>query len=210
MDIYVDIGLSFLDVLISLVLFWAIYRGYKRGAITHAVSLLVLLVGLGVSASLSYALYGYMQERARVPLNNLPVILVFVFSVFSVIGAHYVANKVAQNVGGEPKGFVNKLLGAFVNIVKYLYMTSVVLIMLFKIDVNYDFIHEKEQARTKLYYPILNIAPSTFKLLRFDEHGPHPVPSEKPCKFRPPDDKDCNEKKYEKIPEGILNEVDEN
>ncbi|GEM_PF-1158113 len=182
MDIYVDIGLSFLDVLISLALFWAIYRGYKRGAIIHAVSLLVLLVGLGISASLSYALFGYMQERARVTLYNLPVILFFVFAVLSVIGAHFTANKVATNVGAEAKGFVNKLLGVLVNVVKYLYMTSVVLIMLFKIDANYDFIHEKEQTRTKLYYPVLNIAPATFKLLRFNEL--YPVPTEKPREFR--------------------------
>ncbi len=197
MDIYVDIGLSFLDVIISLTLFWAIYRGYKQGAIIHSVALLVLLAGIGISGKISYAIYDYMQERARVTLYNLPVILFFLFSVLSVIGAHFVARKVTANVGGAPKGFVNKLLGVAVNVVKYLYMMSIVLIMFFKLDANFDFIHEKEQHRTKLYYPILRIAPATFKMLEFREL--YPVPMEKPRKFQNGD------YEGEDIPENIDN-----
>lgn len=181
MDIYVDIGISFLDFLLSLVLFWAIYRGYKRGAIIHSVALLVLLAGIGISGKLSYLIYDYMQERARVTLYNLPVILFFIFSVLSVIGAHFVANKVTANIGKEPKGFTNKLLGAGVNVVKYLYMSSIVLIMLFKLDANFDFIHPKEKERTILFYPVLRIAPATFKMLEFREI--HPVPKSKPDRY---------------------------
>ncbi len=178
MNIYVDIGISFIDFLISITLFWAIYRGYKLGAIVHSVALLVLLAGIGLSGKISYAFFYFVQERARVTLYNLPVILFAIFSIFSIFAAHFITNKVIANVGATPKGSLNRFLGIAVNIVKYLYMISIISIILFKLDANFDLIHSKEKERTSLFYPILSIAPTTFRMLRFKEL--HPVPMSKP------------------------------
>ena len=175
MDIYIDAGVSLFDFLITIVLIWAVYRGYKRGSIIHSVALLVLLAGIVVSAKVSYMFYGFLADRSRIPLINLPVIIFAVLFVFSVIGAHFVANKVTGNVGKEPKGFTNKILGILVNVVKYLFMTSIVLIFIFKLDASFEFIHKNEKQRTKLYYPVLSIAPSAFKILRFPEINPVPI-----------------------------------
>ena len=177
MDVYINLP-AFTDIIIYLFLFWAIYRGYMRGAIIHSVALLVLLAAIGVSAKLSYFVYEYIQDRARVTLYNLPVILFLILSVFSVIGAHFTANKVIGNIGKTPKGMLNRTLGVFVNITKYLFMISIVSIMIFKLDANFSVINDKEKERTRLFYPILNIAPTVFKPLRFKEI--HPVPTHKP------------------------------
>ena len=179
MEIYVDVGISFFDFLIIIVLFWAIYRGYTRGAIIHSVALLVLLGGIGISAHLSYVIYGWIQEKARVPLYNLPVILFFFMAVASIIGSHIVARKVIGNIGKTPKGKWNRGLGVLVNVVKYLYMISIAFIMIYKLDANYHFIHQKEKSRTSLFYPIMSIAPTTFRPLRFREI--HPIPIGKPA-----------------------------
>jgi len=185
MNIYVDIGISFLDFLITIVLFWAIYRGYKHGAIVHSVALLVLLAGIGISGKLAYFIHDFMQERARVTLYNLPVIVFTILATISIIGAHFTANKVVGNIGPKPKGGLNRVLGVAVNIVKYLYMISLALIVIFKLDANFDFIHSKEKERTKLFYPVLHIAPATFKMLEFREL--HPVPASKPGVFKEAD-----------------------
>ncbi len=178
MNIYVDVGVSLFDFLIVIVLLWSLWRGYKRGAIIHSVALLVLFAGILLSAKLSYWLYDYLSERSRVPIINFPVIFFAILFIPIVVGSHYTASKVTANIGPEPKGLINKLLGMAVNFVKYLFMTSVVLIFIFKIDASHDFINKNERKRTKLFYPVLSIAPSAFNILSFPEN--HPVPLGKP------------------------------
>jgi membrane protein required for colicin V production len=178
MNIYVDVGVSLFDFLIAAVLLWAMWRGYKRGAIIHSVALLVLLAGIMISAKLSYLLYDYLSERSRVPLINFPVIFFAILFIPIVVGSHHTANKVTANVGPEPKGLINKLLGIAVNFVKYLFMISIVLIFIYKIDASHDFINKNERKRTILFYPVLSVAPRAFNILTFPEN--HPVPLGKP------------------------------
>lgn len=177
MNIYTDIYISYFDFLVVIVLGWAIYRGYKQGAIIHSVALLVFLAGIGIAAHLSYAIYGWVQHRARVPLYNLPVILFFIFAVGSAVAAHFVGLKVQNKMGKETDGFKNRLLGVLVNTVKYLYMISVISIVLYKLDSNFKFVSEKEKQGSHFFIPIMNIAPYTFRPLRFKEK--HPIPRTK-------------------------------
>jgi membrane protein required for colicin V production len=182
MNIYVDVGVSLFDFLIVIVLLWAMWRGYKRGAIVHSVALLVLFAGILISAKLSYLLYDYLSERSRVPIINFPVIFFAILFIPIIIGSHYTANKVTANIGPEPKGLINKLIGIAVNFVKYLFMISIFLIFIYKIDASHDFINKAERKRTRLFYPVLSIAPSAFNILIFPEN--HPVPFGKPDEIK--------------------------
>ncbi len=176
-----DINLSFFDVIIFSVLFWAIYRGYTRGSIIHSVALLVLVAGTVIAAKFSYFIYDFFTMRAKIPLVNLPVIIFSILFILAVLGSHFVANKVIGNIGKTPKGMTNRVLGIFVNLVKYLFMISIVLIFIFKLDASFNFIHKKEKERTNFFYPVLSIAPSAFRVLRFPEIDP--VPLSKPKEF---------------------------
>lgn len=178
MEVYVNIGLSFWDFLITIVLLWAIYKGYRRGAIVHSIMLLALLAGIAIAARMGYGVYNMLQDKARVPLYNMPVVIFALLFALAIVGSHLIGNKVSNNVGKTPRGFTNRLLGVAVSVVKYLFILSVALILVYKIDANYEFISRDEKQRTKLFYPVMNIAPSAFRILRFPEVNP--VPDGKP------------------------------
>ncbi len=173
---------SLFDILIVLTLGWAIYRGYKRGSIVHSVALLVLLGGVFMAAYLSYKIYGVINYRSRVQLVHLPVIIFSILYVGVVYGAHFVADKVTGNIGEDAKGRTNKLLGILVNIGKYLFMISIVLMFIFKLDATYNFISPEEKKETSLYYPVLKVAPTVFRILRFPEINP--IPDFKPIEYQ--------------------------
>jgi len=179
-----DLLLSFslFDGLITITLLWAVWRGYKRGSIVHSVALLVLLGGVFLAALLSYQIYYVFSDIARVPLVHMPVIVFSVLFVGVVYGAHYTADKVTGNIGKEATGKTNKGLGVIVNIAKYLFMTSIVLTFIFKLDATYDLITPAEKKETSLYYPVLKIAPTVFRILKFPEINP--VPSAKPIEYQ--------------------------
>jgi hypothetical protein len=135
----------------------------------------MLLAGIVISAKLSYAISDYMQERARIPLYNLPLVLFGIFFIISVIATHFVTNKVHNNSGANSSGMGNRFIGVFVNATKYIYLMSVVLIFVYKIDSNLNFIHQNEKKKTFFYYKILSVAPGTFKILVFPEIYPIPI-----------------------------------
>lgn len=144
----------------------------------HSVMLLVLLAGIGIAAKLSYGIYDGVQDKARIPLYNMPVVVFGLLFGLAVIASHIIGNKVIGNIGKTPRGFTNRILGVAVSVVKYLFIISVSLILIYKIDINYEFISRDEKERTKLFYPVMNIAPSAFKILRFPEVNP--IPDRKP------------------------------
>ncbi len=190
MEVYVNIGLSFWDFLISVILLWAIYRGYRKGVIVHSVTLLVLLVGTAFSAKIGYGIFYTVQDRARVPLYNMPIVIFAILFVIAVFVSHFVGGKVMKNLGKPQLGFTNRMLGVGVNLIKYLFMISVCLILIFKLDSNYEFISKEEKARTKLFFPVMNIAPSVFRILRFPEVNP--VPYDKPSYMEEMQDDEFN------------------
>lgn len=181
---YVNLNISFFDFLIVIILFWAVYRGYIRGAIIHSVSLLVLLAGIVISAKIAYSISDYMQERSRIPLYNLPLILFGILYIGAVVGAHITTQKVIGNIGKEPKGMANRIMGVFVSITKYLYMISVILIFVYKLDSNLNFINQNEKKKTVFFYRVLSIAPTTFKILIFPEIYPIPVKTPEEIKIQ--------------------------
>ncbi len=172
---YVNLNISFFDFLIVIVLFWAVYRGYIRGAIVHSVSLLVLLAGIVISAKIGYTISDYMQDRSRIPLYNLPLIIFGFLFIVAVLGAHFTTQKVIGNIGKEPKGTTNRVMGVLVSVVKYLYLISVVLIFVYKLDSNLNFVNQNEKTKTVFFYKVLSIAPTTFKILIFPEIYPVPI-----------------------------------
>ncbi len=190
MEVYVNIGLSFWDFLITIIMIWAIYRGYVKGAIVHAVTLLVILAGIAISARVAYTVFDMTQTQFRVPLYNMPVVIFGTLFTFTVFLAHFVGNKVIANLGKTALGIKNRLLGILINVIKYLFMLSIALIMIFKIDANHEFISQTEKERTKFFFPVMNIAPSIFKSLRFPEVNP--IPHSKPTYLEPSNDQDLD------------------
>ncbi len=174
MDLDFNFHLSFIDFFIVVVLFWAIYKGYMRGAIIHSVSLLVLLACIGLSSKLSYLIYDIVQTRSNVKLFYMPVFIFGFLLIPSFYLSYFVSVKVIGNIGKSPQGLINRMLGVAVCVVKYLYIMSTLFIFLYKLDFSYQFIHKNEKDRSALFYPVLSIAPATFKSLVFSEIYPVP------------------------------------
>lgn len=177
LGISLNLEISFIDFLIVITLFWAIYKGYMRGAIIHSVALLVLLAGIGLSSKLAYIVYDIVQLRSNSRFFYFPVFVFAFLMIPTVYLSYLVSKKVIGNIGKTPQGMINRVLGVVVCVIKYLYIMSTAFIFIYKLDVSYEFIHKNEKIRSALYYPILRIAPATFKSLYFYEI--YPVPKNK-------------------------------
>jgi len=168
MDINVNTAISFLDIFIVLVLIWSIFKGYKRGPVVHALSLLVIVIGIAAFGYISPEIAEFAREKVR-SQNNLPYIHLYIFAILfigTIWLSNFVANK-TEKASGKPKGFISILLGIIAGTVKYLYILSIVLLYFGQFDNNYEIVNSEEKRRTKLYNGVKNLAPNTIKTVSF-------------------------------------------
>ena len=169
MDIKVDTAISFLDVFIVLVLIWAIFKGYKRGPVVHALSLLIIVIGIAVFGIASKSIADFFRDRATVPLDNLHFYIFAILFMATTWLSNFVANKVEKGAS-KPKGFISIILGIVASIVKYLYILSITLLFFAQFDKSYNMTDDVKKRRTKLYETVKSIAPETIKTVSFLEH----------------------------------------
>ncbi len=168
MDIQLDTSIGFLDIFILLVLLWAIYKGYKRGPVIHAVSLLIIVVGIALFGIVAENISDYIRDRATVSLNYLHLYLFAIFFIITVWLSHFVMNKIEKS-GSYKKGFLNVFLGILASVVKYLYILSIVLCFFSQFDKSYDLVGSQEKKRTQFYESVKSIAPYTIKTVSYLE-----------------------------------------
>jgi membrane protein required for colicin V production len=168
MNIKLDTSVGFLDIFIILVLIWAIYKGYKRGPVVHAVSLLIIVVGIALFGIISENIADYIRDRATVSLSYLHFFIFALFFIITLWLSHIVSNKIEKG-GTKTKGLLNITLGILASSIKYLYILSIVLSFFSQIDKSYDLVGSQEKKRTKLYETVKSIAPYTIKTVSYLE-----------------------------------------
>ncbi len=172
MDVDVDLHVSLFDFLISGVLIWGIYKGYIQGFIIQTIALFVLLAGVFVGAKMAFTFYDIIIEKSTVALPNFPVIVFAIIFCFVVFASNYVAIIVQKQVMSIPKPITTRILGAFFGAIKYMFIISVMLLFVDRLDKNFEIVTDKEKARTILYQPVLKFAPRILPRLKFQVKEP--------------------------------------
>lgn len=168
MDVEFDAAISFFDIFIVLVLIWAIYKGFKRGPVVHAISLLILIAGIAIFGYMSEGIAEYIRERTRTQ-ENLPNLHFTIFAVLfsaTIWLSNFVGDKIEKGAG-KPKGILNIALGILASVIKYLYLLSILLLFFSQIDKSYNLVGSKEKGNSKLYKTVKSIAPDTIKTVAF-------------------------------------------
>ena len=172
MDVDLDLHVSLFDFLISGIMIWGIYKGYVQGFIIQTISLFVLLAGVFVALKLSVSFYDAVIDKSTVALPNFPVIMFAVMFGFIVFASNYVALLVQKQVMSIPKPITTRILGAFFGGLKYMFIISIMLSFVDRLDNNFEIVTEKEKSRTIFYQPFLNFAPTILPRLRFQTKEP--------------------------------------
>jgi membrane protein required for colicin V production len=175
MDVEVDLQLSIFDFLISGALVWGIYKGFVQGFIVHSIALLALLTGVFISAKLAMGFYNLLVDKSAVPIINLPVIAFSIMFAIVLFATNYTALKVQKQVAPVQLTIYTKLLGSFFGALKYLFISSVCLIFVDRIDRSFKIRTEKERQRTIMYRPVLKFAPTIMPILNFDVRQATPL-----------------------------------
>lgn len=158
--------MNYLDIILVLPLIIGAWRGFKKGFIIEIFTLLALLVGLYAGIHFSDFLSDFLKNKMGFDSNYLPAIsftLIFLGIGAMVYFAGKALEKVITLVALSP---LNKFAGLGFGVIKMLFFTSAILVILESYDEKNQFIPDDLKETSLLYHPVKQVSLTTIPALR--------------------------------------------
>jgi membrane protein required for colicin V production len=117
----------FLDIVLLIILVFAIIKGYQRGLIVGVFSFIAIIIGLAAALKLSALAAGYIGNSVNLPGAWLPVISFAVVFIIVVLLVRLGANMIQRTVEFSMLGWVNRLGGIIFYLAIFVVVYSIVL-----------------------------------------------------------------------------------
>jgi membrane protein required for colicin V production len=157
--------MNYIDVILGLLLIFSVIGGFKNGLITEIASLAALILGIWGAIHFSYITTELLIKYFDLKSYYLNIISFGVTFIVIVILVHIVGNVVNNMFDSMMLGVVNKLGGMVLGLARSILFLSIVLLVFDKIDNDVQIIPEETKAKSRMYEPIRNIAPSIFPFI---------------------------------------------
>jgi len=157
--------MNYIDVILGLLLIFSVIGGFKNGLITEIASLAALILGIWGAIHFSYITTELLIKYFDLNSDYLNIISFGVTFIVIVILVHIVGNVVNNMFDSMMLGVVNKLGGMVLGLARSILFLSIVLLVFDKIDNDVQIIPEETKAKSRMYEPIRNIAPSIFPFI---------------------------------------------
>jgi len=116
-----------IDVIFSILMVFAVIKGYQKGLIVAVFSLIAFIIGLAAAMKLSTVVAGYIGKAVNVSDKWLPVISFILVFILVVLAVRWGAALLQKAVETVLLGWVNRIGGIIVYAVLYITIFSVVL-----------------------------------------------------------------------------------
>lgn len=148
-----------IDIVILIPVLWGFWRGFMKGAIMEAATLLAFFLGVWGGMHLSEGMSGYIYKWTNSTSPYVPLIsfaLVFVGILAAVFAVAKLVEKIVEKIS---LSIVNKLLGGAVGTLKYLLILSVLFFVVDRMESTIEIIPKETKDKSLLYRPVAKIAP---------------------------------------------------
>jgi len=156
------------DIIFLVILVWAAYRGFTKGVIHQAATLLALILGVIGAIKFSGFTSSLLIDKTNMTGEYMPLIAFALTFIAIVVGVHFIAKLLEKLITAVALGFINRLAGALFSMTKFAFIISIILVVLNTIHTNYSFLPEEKVNKSLMYKPLSRFAPKIFPYLHFD------------------------------------------
>jgi len=157
--------MNYFDIIFAVPLLWGAYKGFTKGLIVSIASMLALLVGVYGAIRFSGFVGEYISGTINVQENYVPLIAFAVTFIGIVIGIHFLAKMISKLIDAIALGWLNKIAGILFGMLKSIFIMSIFIFIVDKVDPNSNFISKDIKEESLLYEPIKILAPAIFPSL---------------------------------------------
>jgi|YNPMSStandDraft_2_1061718.scaffolds.fasta_scaffold21322_2 membrane protein required for colicin V production len=162
--------MELLDIVLLIPFLWFGFKGLTNGFFKELFSTLALFVAIYVAINFSSVVGQWLSELFSSQSKYFKLIVLsitFIGSLFLMKIGVWIADKFFSKIG---IGFINKLLGLVLGIVKGLLIVGTVLYVLGKFDKNETIISAESKSKSLIFNPINNFVLTVYpSLINFVE-----------------------------------------
>jgi membrane protein required for colicin V production len=163
--------MNYIDIVLCVPLLWGLYKGFSKGLIIEAASIIALGLAIWGGIKFSDFLTGYIHAHVSWDIKYLPVISFAVIFLGILILVYSIAKLMERLVKAVSLGFVNKLAGGIFGMLKFGLILSVIIFVLNAIEKNIRIIPAEAKQKSLLYEQVGKIAPLIIPGLRESKLG---------------------------------------
>lgn len=159
----------YIDIVISLLLIFAIYRGWKNGFVMELFSFLSLFVGVYVAIHFSDWLTVYLRDEQEFKSEYLPIISFVLLMIVVIVGIYFLGKLLTATLKAGGMETINKLSGAVFALAKTVLGLSLFFILFHSFDIKANILPEKQKEESILYPHVYNFALNILPSLKESE-----------------------------------------
>lgn len=151
--------MNYIDIVLIIPLLWGLYKGFSKGLIIEAASIIALGLAMWGAIKFHNLLSAWMKDSMGWQSQYLPLIgfaVIFLGVLLIVFG---VAKLIEKFVKAVALGFVNKITGAVFGMLKFGLILSILIFVVTAIEKDIRVIPNEVKEGSLLYEPIGKIAP---------------------------------------------------
>ena len=160
--------MNWLDLLILIPLVAGLFSGYKNGLIGEVASLAALVFGIWGSIKFS-GWTANLLNTWGIESQHMNIISFVVTFIIIVVVIQLIAKMLSQLLKSLALGWLDKLAGIGVGVIKAALITSVILFVIDIVDERKSFIPEDVKENSALYQPMATLIPNILPFLNLED-----------------------------------------
>ncbi len=160
--------MNWLDIILGLLLLSGIVSGYKNGIIGEVATLAALILGIWGAVKFSWWTADMLLDLG-VKSDYMHIISFIVTFILIVVAIQLLAKFLSKLLETMALGFVNRLAGMVVGIIKAALIVSVILVVINALDEENKIIKETIQEESLFYDPLSNLVPSLLPFIHLED-----------------------------------------
>lgn len=158
--------MEWIDIIIAAYLAYAVYKGFRRGFVLAALTLLSLSIGIYLTLRFSVFTKEWLLYK-NIGSGDTAGLLAFVFTFLGVlIGIHFLGQALTKILSTLYMGLLNRIAGAIFELLKAIFICSVFFNLFHKINYNHLLVSEEKLAQSILFKPLENTTRILFPLMQ--------------------------------------------
>ncbi len=154
--------MTFIDIVFTILLCYALYKGIKNGLFVELASLLALIVGIYVTLKFSHLMKNVLEGYVSWNPKYIEIAAFALTFILVVVAIHFLAKILTKIADFAFLGWINKLAGAGFSMLKMLLMLSVLILFFEKINSNNALAKQETLDASIFYNPTKEIAAFIF------------------------------------------------
>lgn len=151
--------MNLLDLFILIPVVWGCIRGFSKGLIIELATLAGLVLGIMAAYHFSSLVSGYLREYFTIGEQAARIISYVLIFLLVMLMAYLIGKIIEKVVDMVALGWLNKILGALVGLIKGAVIAGFLLFIIVSADKNEKIISRQTKERSMFYQAVSKVVP---------------------------------------------------